>query len=752
MKPIKYLVLLIGIAFATTHLGKVDLGRVDSPGQIPPASPENSNPTAYIDSIEPDPADSGTYVYFGGRGTDDDGTIAAYSWYSDVELGQISTSAAFDSAHLHIGSHTIWFKVQDNDGAWSDSVSEDLTITEQSPPSDSIGAEWWEGDPIGGGIGYSDIIDYTTLSNNHTSSWIVTAGGTPKDSLSDFLGSAGSGDTVYIMDSVSIDLTNTSSYNVPAGCILASGRGATMGDTTSYGAKIYIDRKDASESSVIDLAGKKARVTGLRIFGSYYELESGIPTSDSFDFNVPVEYGVYFGGDSTEMDNCEISGWGSGQWWIYYDQDSVFVHHNYIHTAHIYPGYGSTISHSSGGSGSFRFWANWLDDFKESQLQYGGGHCKDMEGIVHNNIFDYHEGMSHIRFHGGTGTSDGWVGALQIYQNTFRRTAQGEHTSGKCASAEQANSPDSVRAYLNWCYSPDSGDAWTLTSIDKLRISDNSYGTSYPDGLAQRIPNAVISTDQTSGEIPLTVKFKTTGSSDPDGTLEAAYWNFGDSLQSDNYDMYDDPANDSASHTYNQVGKYYAKLIVRDEYGCQDDEYVEITAEADDGKNYLSFWIKDWYNGASTGYVSKQCLLDNWICWEADMAGAGSWEHILVDVTDTLAVKDSITIAFRMYVEKDSSSMPEQAFIFVDDVWMDGAEVLNWNFESGNWSGGVYARTDDNWIGTEDATVGVFYATETSGDVHSGKVSYQCGRESSSMSAGDYSKVYQRVNVEQEVI
>ena len=128
----------------------------------------------------------------------------------------------------------------------------------------------------------------------------------------------------------------------------------------------------------------------------------------------------------------------------------------------------------------------------------------------------------------------------------------------------------------------------SIDTIDKKKIYGNSYSETPPDGLSSKIPNAVISVDSDSGEIPLTVKFKTTGSSDPDGTIEVAYWDFGDSLQSDNYDRYDDVANDSATHTYNQVGEYQVELMVRDEYGCQDYAYQTIKAMPDDGKNYFS--------------------------------------------------------------------------------------------------------------------------------------------------------------------
>jgi hypothetical protein len=92
------------------------------------SSTQNAEPTAKINSINPTSATKGTSVYFSGSGTDTDGTIAAYKWRSSIS-GQISTSASFSSSTLAAGTHTIYFSVKDNDGAWSNEVSSTLTIS-----------------------------------------------------------------------------------------------------------------------------------------------------------------------------------------------------------------------------------------------------------------------------------------------------------------------------------------------------------------------------------------------------------------------------------------------------------------------------------------------------------------------------------------------------------------------------------------------------------------------------------------------
>jgi len=90
----------------------------------------NTPPQAVIDSISPNPATQGEdAVAFTGSGTDDDGTIAAYEWSSDLD-GVLSSEVSFSKAasELTVGTHTISFKVQDDDGEWSEVVTSSLEV------------------------------------------------------------------------------------------------------------------------------------------------------------------------------------------------------------------------------------------------------------------------------------------------------------------------------------------------------------------------------------------------------------------------------------------------------------------------------------------------------------------------------------------------------------------------------------------------------------------------------------------------
>ena len=101
----------------------------------------NQPPTAFIDSIGPDPAEQEETVMFGGHGEDSDGHIVGYSWRSSID-GQLSDQASFTIYNLSAGPHMIYFKVQDDDSTWSPEVSEQLYIT----PGDGIKVTWVYGE------------------------------------------------------------------------------------------------------------------------------------------------------------------------------------------------------------------------------------------------------------------------------------------------------------------------------------------------------------------------------------------------------------------------------------------------------------------------------------------------------------------------------------------------------------------------------------------------------------------------------
>lgn len=103
--------------------------RVTFAGDLPPVAEITS---IYYNSA-PGPAIQGTdTIYFDGSGYDQDengATIVAYQWRSSLD-GILSDQEDFTrpASSLSISTHTIYFKVKDNEGGWSEEVSMLLVV------------------------------------------------------------------------------------------------------------------------------------------------------------------------------------------------------------------------------------------------------------------------------------------------------------------------------------------------------------------------------------------------------------------------------------------------------------------------------------------------------------------------------------------------------------------------------------------------------------------------------------------------
>ena len=101
---------------------------------------ENQQPSAVIQSISPNPANQGQTITFNGYGSDSDGTISAWEWKIDGVVK--SNSEDFSSSGFSIGTHSVVYRVQDNEGYWSSYDSSSFTITSSSyenhPPTVTI--------------------------------------------------------------------------------------------------------------------------------------------------------------------------------------------------------------------------------------------------------------------------------------------------------------------------------------------------------------------------------------------------------------------------------------------------------------------------------------------------------------------------------------------------------------------------------------------------------------------------------------
>ncbi|MFH1100574.1 MAG: PKD domain-containing protein [Methanobacteriota archaeon] len=88
----------------------------------------NQKPTATIISISPISAIFGTTISFSGMGIGAPGRyIVGYNWTSSLN-GNLSTQPSFSTSSLKVGTHYIYFSVQDNTSQWSTKIKRIITI------------------------------------------------------------------------------------------------------------------------------------------------------------------------------------------------------------------------------------------------------------------------------------------------------------------------------------------------------------------------------------------------------------------------------------------------------------------------------------------------------------------------------------------------------------------------------------------------------------------------------------------------
>ncbi len=85
-------------------------------------------PEASIDEVYPSPGNSRETIYFNGTGTDD-GSVERYVWRSDID-GEFYNGSADEITEntLSVGNHTIYLRVQDDQGFWSEEVFTTLNV------------------------------------------------------------------------------------------------------------------------------------------------------------------------------------------------------------------------------------------------------------------------------------------------------------------------------------------------------------------------------------------------------------------------------------------------------------------------------------------------------------------------------------------------------------------------------------------------------------------------------------------------
>ncbi len=88
----------------------------------------NGFPIAILSAIEPSPALESLSIHFQANGTDD-GSLVRFQWRSDLDgVFYNSTARGFDYLGLSNGTHTIFLRVQDEHGAWSEEQNAQLLV------------------------------------------------------------------------------------------------------------------------------------------------------------------------------------------------------------------------------------------------------------------------------------------------------------------------------------------------------------------------------------------------------------------------------------------------------------------------------------------------------------------------------------------------------------------------------------------------------------------------------------------------
>ncbi len=121
----------------------------------------NLLPVAQIDVITPPAAAPGDEITFMGTGNDSDGTVTAYMWESDID-GTLSDLEMFSTNLLSPGKHTIYFKVMDDQNAWSNNATAFVVVRDCQSPVTIM--------PLGNSItfgGYGDLSAPTELAKGY---------------------------------------------------------------------------------------------------------------------------------------------------------------------------------------------------------------------------------------------------------------------------------------------------------------------------------------------------------------------------------------------------------------------------------------------------------------------------------------------------------------------------------------------------------------------------------------------------------
>jgi hypothetical protein len=326
-------------------------------------------------------------------------------------------------------------------------------------------------DPLGGGVGYNNIIDPKSADFTVSS----------RSELLNALKNAASGQIIYVTDSASIDLTGNNNIAIPAGVTLASGRGRDK----SLGALIYSDALTTQPLFII--GGEGVRITGLRLQGPDPErrTEQMLYLGRFGDYyNMPIAAGIRSSYSNLTIDNCELFGWSYTPVYLIAGSLDNHIHHNFIHHNQR-EGLGYGVDVLPGASVLIEENVfNWNRHAIAGEMGFPGAGYEARYNLVLGNTTSHYFDM-----HGGNDVSDPTVpagGSMKIHHNTFME-------SSERVVAIRGVPTEGVWIYNNWVLANpnDFTKEYIFTQLldnlpghtpyEKMWVYDNWYGANPPD-------------------------------------------------------------------------------------------------------------------------------------------------------------------------------------------------------------------------------------------------------------------------------
>lgn len=362
------------------------------------------------------------------------------------EIAAGNTEKTLDALSVHAGTTNYYY--------YKDSISITRDGTQYGVRDD--------GEPLGGGTGYSEIItsgDYTV---------------TDTASLASALREAKSGETVYIPDNVKISVTGLT-LTVPAGVTLASNRGYVYEDgSVACGGMLYTTTRQTeaiilSENSVF---------TGITFSGADTErhmthLQRGLNEAGTsytgYYYSLTLSRGIVVRGDNVQVHNCEISGFSEAGV-LLENVKNAKVHHNYIHHNQRNGfGYGVCLS----GCSEAEIYGNIFNYDRHAIAASGeAGSGYSAHDNIHLGTAIYHI----FDAHGGSDRGDGTDTAcdkIDMFNNTF--------LSDKLPYKKRGTPTEYSSFTKNIIIYPESAYQYRFLYGNNFICEDNIFGIAQPE-------------------------------------------------------------------------------------------------------------------------------------------------------------------------------------------------------------------------------------------------------------------------------